>query len=292
MSRWGLVSLIALALAPAAGASPMPAGSLTVQPNTPGAGSHLVVDANGSDAGFRKGQIPVGFEIAFQKGFVLDPTAVPGTCTTDQANKDSCPVNSRLGSGQIDVVLNGATYHAQITFFRATTQNGVIFYFKEPQSGFNGSSVGTVKTIDEAPYGVLLAFDKLPLPDLPPGLDLQLNHLKLDVGAGAAAPVTKPPAKKKPKPKHKKKRRRYYCTKHRGHGKHRRCVKWSTHKPRRHATAHKSAATSFIVNPADCAGGSWSVQLRWAYKDGTQEKREGAASCAGTGQTPAPPYGY
>lgn len=282
MSRWGLGGLAVLALAGSAAASPMPAGDVTFKPNAPATGSHLLVDAAGNDAGFRKGQIPVGFELAFQKGFALDTTAVPGTCTTDQANKDQCPDNSRLGTGQIDVVLNGGTYHAQITFFRATTDNGVVFYFKEPQSGFNGSSVGTVKAIDEAPYGELIAFDKLPLPDLPPGLDIQLQHLKLDLGAGSAAPVAKPPAHKK---KHKRKKR--YCTKYRGHGRHRHCVKYSSHKPRRKPRAHRSAATSFIVNPADCAGGSWTVQLRWMYKDKTQELREGSAPCAGTGQTPS-----
>lgn len=285
MSRWGLLSRVltvaALAAAPAAAASPMAAGSLTVAPNAPGAGSHLVVDAGASDAGFRKGQLPTAFEIAFQKGFVLDTTAVAGTCTTGQATKDQCPANSVLGNGGIDVLLNGATYHAQLTFFRADTANGVIFYFKEPQSGFNGASVGTVQPTDTAPYGELLTFDKLPLPALPPGLDIQLSHLKLDIGAGSAAPV-----KAKPKPRRKHKR---YCVKYRGHGKHRRCVKYSSHKPKRKPRAHTSAATSFILNPPDCTAGSWTVQLRWTYKDGTQELREGAASCAGTGQTPSGP---
>ena len=242
-----------------------------------------VVDAGANDAGFRKGQIPQGFAIGFQKGFVLDTTAVAGTCTTGQATKDACPANSVLGTGQIDVNLNGGTYHAAITFFRSTTANGVIFYFKEPQSGFNGASEGTLKTGDAAPYDDVLEFDKLPLPDLPPGLDLQLTHLSLDIGAGSATPAKKPATHKK-KPKKKKK---YYCTKYKGHGKHRHCVKWSTHKPKHKPRAHSSAATAFIVNPADCSAGSWTVQLRWTYKDGTQELREGAAPCAGTGQTPS-----
>jgi len=197
MSRWGLVSLLALASAVPAAASPMAAGTLTVKPNAPSTGSHLVVDAGANDAGFRKGQIPQGFAIGFQKGFVLDTTAVAGTCTTGQATKDACPANSVLGTGQIDVNLNGGTYHAAITFFRSTTANGVIFYFKEPQSGFNGASEGTLKTGDAAPYDDVLEFDKLPLPDLPPGLDLQLTHLSLDIGAGSATPAKKPATHKK-----------------------------------------------------------------------------------------------
>ena len=282
MSRWGLVSLLALAIAPGAAATPMGAGTLSVKPNAPATGSHLVVDAGANDAGFRKGQIPTAFAIGFQKGFVLDTTAVAGTCTTGQAMKDACPSNSVLGSGQIDVNLNGGTYHAQLSFFRSATAGGVIFYFKEPQSGFNGASEGTVKSGDAAPYDQVLQFDKLPLPDLPPGLDIQLTRLKLDVGAGSATPAKKPATHKKKKPKKKK-----YCTKYKGHGKHRHCVKWSSHKPKHKPRAHRSAASAFIVNPPDCAAGSWTVQLRWTYKDGTQELREGAAPCAGTGQTPS-----
>lgn len=284
MFKRGLLGAIAaVAVAPVpAGASPAPAGGITVKPNAAGTGSHLLVDLQGSDAGFRKRQIPAGLALAFEKGFVIDPSAVPGTCTTSAAEKDACPANSRLGSGAIVVVLNGGRYTANITFFRADSAGGVVFYFKEPSSGFNGASLGTVKATDAAPYGSVLDFPKLPLPDLPPGLDIELQSLKLDLGAGAGSgTATKP--KPKPKPHHKPKR---YCVKHKGKGRHRRCVKWSKHKPKRKARA--SGATSFVTNPPAC-GGTWAVQLRWTYKDGTSEVREGAAPCAAPGQTPSGP---
>jgi hypothetical protein len=291
MFKRGLLATIACcALVPVlAGASPAPAGGITVRPNAAGAGSHLLVDLDGNGAGFRRSQIPVGFAIAFEKGFALDTTAVSGTCTTGAAEKDQCPANSRLGGGSIVVSLNGGKYTAAITFFRADSDNGVVFYFKEPQSGFNGASLGTVKPTDEAPYGTVLDFPKLPLPDLPPGLDIQLQSLKLDVGAGSGSgTVRKPKPHHKHKHKHKKKR---YCVKHRGKGSKRHCVKWSKHRPRKHHhRAHASAASSFITNPPACTA-SWTVQLRWTYKDGTKELREGGAPCAAPGQTPSG-YGF
>jgi hypothetical protein len=156
-----------------------------------------------------------------------------------------------LGTGSIEVLLSGTRYTADLWFFRAA--GGVIFYFKEKESGFNGASTGVVRDAGEAPYGRVLAFDKLPLPILPPGLDLRLDRLALDLGTTG---------------------RKGRCTKYRGTGKRRRCVKRA--KP----------PGAFIVNPSACAG-SWAIQLRWGYRDG-QELREGAAPCAAPGRTPPP----
>jgi hypothetical protein len=266
-------AVLAVAAAPAAAwSSPMPAGDASVSPDTVSTGSHFKVDATTTDAGFRNGQLPTALSIAFQKGFALDPTAVAGTCTTALANKDQCPADSRLGAGAIGVSLNGAHYTASIEFFRTappqpTDQGGIIFYFKEPQSGFNGSSVGSVRTVDQGIYGELIQFDKLPLPNLPPGLNIQLDHLQLDLGAGsAAAPVAIPHHTTK-------KKHRYRCVKYRGHGRRHHCVKW-----KRIVTAHKSSATSFIINPATCTG-TWGAQLTWGYQDGTQEQREATLAC-------------
>jgi hypothetical protein len=263
----------AAVLVPAlASGSPMPASEVALSPAGASAGSHLKVDAPGADAGFRSGQLPTSFAVAFGKGFALNPAAVAGTCTVALANKDQCPANSRLGAGAIGVELNGAHYTANLEFFRADPpqagdEGGIIFYFKEPQSGFNGASVGSVRSVDDGLYGQLITFDKLPLPALPPGLDLQLDRLQLDLGAGAAtAPVAVP--------HHKKAKRR--CLRHRGHGSKRHCVKWA--KPKRKPKPAATASTSFILNPATCTG-SWPVQLRWGYKDGTQELREATPAC-------------
>jgi hypothetical protein len=235
--------------------SPMPAGSVTLKPATFKAGSHLRVAADGTDAGFRKGQIPQQFSIAFNDGFVLRPAAVKSTCTEDKANKDACPASSILGKGSIQVVLAGSRYTAKLTFFRAA--KGVIFYFKEPESGFNGASTGTIRKGSE-PYGKVLAFDKLPLPALPPGLDIRLDKFALDLGAsGPQGKCTK------------------YKTTGKGKSKKRKCVK-------------RARRPVFITNPPDCAAGSWSFQIRWGYKSG-EELREGSVPCATAGQTPPPP---
>lgn len=164
---------------------------------------------------------------------------------------DACPADSVLGSGSIEVLLSGARYTADIHFYRAAS--GVIFYFKEKESGFNGASTGAIRAASDPAYGRVLAFDKLPLPALPPGLDLRLDRLTLDIGTTG----------KKGK-----------CTKYKGKGSKRHCVKRA--KP----------PGSFIVNPADCTG-TWAVQLRWGYRKG-EELREGAAPCQAAGQTPPP----
>lgn len=245
-----IIAAVAVLVPALAAGSPMPAGSVTIKPATLAAGSHVKIAASGNDAGFRKGQIPQSLAIAFWQGFTLTPAAAKSTCTEDTAMKDACPKDSVLAKGSIQVLLSGARYTANITFFRAA--KGVIFYFKEPQSGFNGASTGQVKN-DTAPYGKVLSFDKLPLPALPPGLDIRLDKLALDLGA------TGPQGK---------------CTKYQGKGAKRKCVKRAKRKV-------------FVRNPADCPTGAWGIQLRWGYKSG-QELREGSAPCATAGQTPPP----
>src|SRR4051812_21511493 len=174
------IAVVCVLVPALAAGSPMPAGSVTFKPTKLKTGTHLRVNASGNDAGFRKGQIPNQFSIAFQKGFVLRPAAAKATCTEDKANNDSCPASSILGKGSIQVVLAGSRYTAALTFFRAA--KGVIFYFKEPESGFNGASTGVIRNGSD-PYGKVLAFDKLPLPALPPGLDIRLDKLALNLGA-------------------------------------------------------------------------------------------------------------
>jgi hypothetical protein len=237
-----------------ASGTPLPSGAVTIKPAKLKAGSHVQITAEGDDAGFRRGQIPEQLSIAFNRGFVLRPAAVKSTCTEDKAMKDDCPATSVLGKGSIQVVLAGARYTANLRFFRA--QKGVIFYFKENESGFNGASTGEIRNGGD-PYGKVLAFDRLPLPDLPPGLDIRLDKLQLDLGA------TGPRGK---------------CTKYEKQGKgkqaKRRCVR-------------RAPRPVFVRNPPDCPTGSWGIQLRWGYKNG-EELREGSAPCATTGQTPPP----
>lgn len=285
----GAATAALLAAAPA-GASPAPAGFAALQPNTPQSGSHLLIDGKGMDAGLRPNDIPTSLGIAFQKGFVLNPAAATATCTVDQANNEQCPDASRLGAGAIGVTLSGSHYTAQLTFFRADPpqagdQGGIILYFKEPQSGFSGAGVGSIRTMDDPTYGELIRFDKLPLPNLPPGLDITLDHIQLDLGAGSsvapAASHDKKKTKKKHSTHHSHHKVRLRCARYRGHGRHRHCVRY-LHGKRNHLPprARKSQASvaSFIANPQDCSAGSWAIQFQVGYKTG-QELREAQAPC-------------
>jgi hypothetical protein len=130
-------------------------------------------------------------------------------------------------------------------------------------------------------FGDVIQFDKLPVPQVPPGIDITLNNLKLDLGApdlsvsqfaATAGPGTQTPAQS-----------------HRKHRKHRRHKAGKRHakaKPKsRRAQARLTpspAAHSFLTNPPSC-GGSWAIRVAWGYSDG-QRTADAGAPC-----TTAPP---
>lgn len=279
---------LALAAAPAAG-SPDPAGVATLKPATPAAGSHLLIDAKGADAGFRQNQIPTALGWAFEKGFVLDASAAPEKCTVDQAKNGQCPADSQLGAGDIGVDLPGSHATAKLQFFRADPpnpgdQSGIILYFNDAQDGYSDAGIGSIRQSDDPAYGELIRFDKLPLPNLPPGLNITLDHIQLDFGAGT---ITGETETGNGSSKHKHHKVRLKCKRYKPrHGKHRKCVAYrhgknarvkSHHK--KHSRAHASASGSFIVNPPACDADGWTIQLQVDYKDGDQERREAQAAC-------------
>ena len=277
----------AVAASPAA-ATPAPAGVATAQPNTAGAGSHLLIDARGADAGFRANTIPSALGWAFEKGFELNAAAAPAKCTVDQAKNEQCPPGSRLGSGAIGVNLTGSHATAKIDFWRADSPNpgdesGIILFFKEPDSGFSDAGLGSIRAIDDGNLGQLIRFDKLPIPQLPPGVQITLDHIQIDFGAGSSAPAAGAPAPAAPThPKVRLPCRRYKPR----HGPHRRCVAYR-HGRRYHidaaptTRAHTSATSSFITNPPACDGDGWTIQLQVDYRDGSGERREAQAPCTG-----------
>ncbi len=271
-----------LVAAAPAGATPVPAGVAAVQPNTPLAGSHLLIDAKGADAGFRPNSIPTALGWAFEKGFELDPAAAPKTCTVDQAKKEQCPAESRLGAGAIGVNLPGDHATAKIDFYRADSSQqgdigGIILFFKEPESGYSDAGLGSIRKIDDGNLGQIIRFDTVPLPPLPPGLQITLDHIQVDFGAGSsAAPAAGGPSTT-PGKRHKV---RLKCKRYRPrHGKRRRCVAYR-HGPgaRVSSRAHSSAAGSFITNPSSCDGDGWTIQLQVDYRNGS-ERREAQAPC-------------
>lgn len=280
----------ALAVAAPAAASPVPAGVAAVQPNTPKAGAHLLVDARAADAGFRANTIPSAFGWAFEKGFELNAAAAPSKCTLDQAKKEQCPPDSRLGSGAIGVTLTGAHATARIDFFRADPpqpgdQAGIILYFKEPDSGYTDAGVGSIRAIDDGNLGELIRFDKLPIPQLPPGVQITLDHIQLDFGAGSAGGAGGPTSPAAPGTTPARKRVRLPCRRYRPrHGPRKRCVAYR-HGARWHLTPRAAAAQAgastgaFITNPSACDGDGWTIQLQVDYKSGG-ERREAQAPCA------------
>src|SRR3954453_4909359 len=149
LSAFGIAAAIAVAAASPAAASPVPAGVAALQPNTAGAGAHLLLDARGADAGFRPNTIPDALGWAFEKGFELDAAAAPGKCTVDPAKKEQGPPDSRLGAGAIGVNLTGSHATAKIDFWRADPpqpgdESGIILFFKEPDSGFTDAGIGSI----------------------------------------------------------------------------------------------------------------------------------------------------
>ena len=270
-----------------AGATPVPAGVAALQPNTAKAGSHLLIDAHGADAGFRNNSIPTSLGWAFEKGFVLDPTAATATCTVDQAKKQQCPEAARLGAGAIGVTLPGAHATAKIDFWRADPPNpgdqgGIILYFNDAEDGYSDAGIGSIRTTSDGNFGELIRFDKLPLPSLPPGLQITLDHIQLNFGAASGgAPAA--PGQPGTAPTHPKVR--LPCRRYRPrHGRHRKCVAYR-HGRRWHlpaagsATARASEAKAFITNPPTCDGDGWTIQLQVDY-NGSGERREAQAACA------------
>ena len=242
------------------------AAGVTAQltPNTAGAGAHLGLDVAGQDGGLRSRQIPSGLAIGFQKGFAFDPAAVAGTCTDPSAaSKGQCPPNSIVGTGSVQVLAegyafgpNGQHFTAALTFYKAPPQApgdpmGVVFYFREPQSGYQDASFGRLMAVDDPVLGMAVRWDRLPIPKLPQGLYFTLQDLKIDLGAGAATP----PVRVQPNHKKRHRTRRHH---------------------RRRASSSQSGA-ALVTNPTSCAG-TWRIQAEVDYSS-TADKHDVDAAC-------------
>ena len=280
------VAVLALALgASAALATPAQDGTAFVVPTTAGAASHLHIDARGTDGGLTPKEIPLAMGISLQRGFTVDPSAVAGTCSADQAKNYACPSDSLIANGSFVGVVtglgfgpNGQPFDAAISLFKAPPQQagdpaGVVFQYKESSSGFQGEGLGRIMNLPaDSTYGTAIRFDKLPLPSLPPGLTITINEVKFDIGAGSATPPHSPKVTRK-----RHRRHRPHCTKRYRRHHHGHCP----HKKRRRHTARTSATGAFLTNPATCTTG-WSVQLEFDYKT-HQELREANVPCTSAG---------
>jgi hypothetical protein len=181
-----------------------PASTAKLDPPTAGAGAHLLLDAQGAaGGGFPKQEIPGGLAISFNRGFAFDPAAVGGVCSDDQAKNYACPPNSIVGTGLLDVLAegfafgpNGQQFTAQLTFYRANPRQagdpmGIVFDFKELSSGFKGTTIGRVLSIDDPLLGSQIQWSSLPIPSLPPGMHFTLERLRIDLGAGTSTPAVR-----------------------------------------------------------------------------------------------------
>lgn len=282
----GITVLLALALAASAAfATPAPDGTAFVVPTAAGAASHLHIDAKGPDGGLTPKEIPLAMGISLDRGFTVDPSAVAGVCSADQAKNYACPADSLIANGAfIGVVTglgfgpNGQPFDAAVSLFKAPPQQagdpaGVVFTYKESSSGFQGESLGRLETLPAgSPYGTAIRIDKLPLPSLPPGLTITINELKFDIGAGSATPAHSPKVARKRRPHRRHRRHRRGCTRSYRHRHHGHCA----HR-RRRRPVFTAAAGSFLTNPTTCTTG-WQVQLELDYK-GHTEQREANVPC-------------
>jgi hypothetical protein len=240
----------------------------------------------GTAGGMRAKQIPTSLAIGLQRGFTVNPGAVPGICSDDQAPKQECPPNSIIGTGSFDLLAegfafgpNGQRFTAQLTFFRANPRQagdpmGVVFSFREPSSNFKGASIGRLATLEDPVLGPQLLFDQLPIPELPSGLKFTLERMRLDVGAGAATPPVRVTKAKKRNPRCRK------VTKRTRSGKKRTvrvCAKAKA-KKKTAASAQATEGPALLTNPVDCTG-VWRVQVRFGYGSDT-ERRDLDAPCS------------
>jgi hypothetical protein len=290
-----IASALVWALAPAVGKTDAPGLAASVPPyDYTGFQSHLILDDAGPAGGLPANHVPNSFSILFAQGFGFDPQAVSTTCTPAQADpsNNTCPSASRIGRGTIDVTLSGllsGNDQAQIALFEMPPQApgdiaGVAFYFSINDTKnsfmFQGTSIGHLRPVSGDPqFGSTIAIDKLQFPTIPPGINITLNDMKLDLGAPdlAAAMFTGSSSTGTTPVKHRHHRKK----KHKKHKK-KRTTKM-THG--RRATAGQAKLTpnpvahSLLTNPASC-GGSWPIRVSWGYSDGTRSADAGAPCAA------------
>jgi hypothetical protein len=251
-----------------------PPGTLVAQPNTPGAASHLLVDAKGTGAGFGAA-LPSGVTLALFKGFALD-LAAAGRCSDGDAAGGNCPTSSRIATGMVSGTASLAGLFAQpvtapISVFLAGSSNGDLadVVVEVTVQGTVQTARGQLVAVSDPVFGYEFhfAFDPLPAGTVPVGTTVTLGEFTLDVGASATGPgaVIPPPKVKK-------------CRKGYHHNSKNKCVKnkKKKKKPAKKKTTKKASVAAvttvthnLFTNPTTCTG-SWPTQLRVTYPDHTQ----------------------
>lgn len=180
MRRAALIALVA-SLALAAVALAAGSATLTVNPNTVGAGSVSTLDATPPD----KSKMPRSVALKVVKGVKFDGKAVAKRCSNAQAQQNNCPPGSRIGGGKINANA-GFPVDVDVALFLAPKRKsgdlaGLVGIASA--AGRKGHAFGRIFRIDEGKLGLESTFtglDKAIPP--PPGVKVTVNHLKLHFG--------------------------------------------------------------------------------------------------------------
>jgi hypothetical protein len=188
---------LALATVLAAAAAVEPAAAQTtatvrVDPSRPGKPARLVLDAAG---GSSAQGIPQAITVLAARGFRFDRKAVAKLCEPGEAQRNSCPAESRIGTGTAEVRVDGplpgaigaGTYQGRSATFLAPVQQvgdlaGLVVQLTIVGQTITGT--GRIIPIASGPFGIRIAFDPLPQsPPLPPGYTATLQKLHSEIAA-------------------------------------------------------------------------------------------------------------
>jgi hypothetical protein len=184
MRRTVLVALVSL-LAFAAVAFAAGSAKLTVEPNEVGKGSVATLEATPPDGD----KNPSSLALKVVKGVKFNGKAVATRCTKAQANQNSCPADSRIGGGRIDVTATpGGAVVVDVALFLAPKQKpadlaGVVAIATVRATGQKGHAIGRIRRIDQGNLGLETRFDNLNNALKPPaGFKVHVDHLKMRFG--------------------------------------------------------------------------------------------------------------
>lgn len=181
------VLLIAVVASLAFAAVALAAGSatLTIDPNTAGAGTVATLDATPPN----QSKVPRSVALKVVKGVGFDPKAVAKRCTDAQAKQNSCPAGSRIGGGRIDVTATpGGPVQVDVALFlgpkrKGTDLAGLVGIATVKATGQKGHAFGRVLRIDQGRLGLESVFGGLDKALKPPaGFKVRVDHLRLHFG--------------------------------------------------------------------------------------------------------------
>ena len=185
-----LTILLTLALATtAAAATGGGTVTTTLKPNKVSKASTLTVDAKGP---FSAQGLPKSAMLLVQKGFRSSPKSVRVLCTAKQANGNSCPAGSKIGTGSATATATfaGQTFHPNIalTLYLGKRQQAgdiasVVIIGTLQNSPISGTAHATGRLFKQSGGGLEILFDKLPSFNVPPGATVTVNSLTLKAGA-------------------------------------------------------------------------------------------------------------